>query len=409
MPQMENLVDKLASQLPESVRVLLAAVQSEAASSGVQAFLAGGTVRDLLLGRDVLDVDIAIEGDAVAIARKVAEATGARLVKTTAFGTATLKMDGAVVDLATARSESYAKPGALPKVMPSTIEEDLRRRDFTVNAMAYRISDGELLDPADGLRDLKARLVRVLHDGSFKDDATRIFRAVRYEARFGFRIEEHTLDLLRRDVRFLDTISGTRIRQELTRCFAEREPERSLLRMQELQVLQSIHPELSFGEKQAAAFARLTEMSASSAAMWAVLAWNSGQLADVCRRLALTRRQAEAVAAVEEARALAGRIAPGMRRSEIAHLIDPLPLPTSFALAAMTGSPALAGYVTSLRNVKPILRGDDVIEAGVPRGPDVARVLAMLRAAKLDGEVMTREDEERLVEQFLARERIGLA
>lgn len=408
MPQNKNLVDKLISSLPESGRKLLHTLRSEAAAQRVPAHLVGGTVRDLLFSRDSLDVDVVIEGDAVAMAHKVAAATGARLAKTTAFGTATLKYEGFSLDLATARAETYAKPGALPTVRPSTIDDDLRRRDFTINAMAVRISDGELLDPMGGMADLRAGLIRILHGRSFQDDATRMIRAVRYEQRFGFRIEEQTLELLRRDLPYLDTISGTRLRQELSRTFAEASPERSLHRMQDLGVLQAIHPALSFTLTQADAPARLRELRAPAATWWALLFWNAGGgLDNSARRLALTRSQRTAVEAIPAALKLANRL-PITRPSEIAHALDPLPPPTAYALAALTADDGLVEYLRHGRNIRPILRGDDVIELGVLRGPDVALVLEMLRAANLDGEVKTRADEEHLVDQFLARERLGL-
>jgi tRNA nucleotidyltransferase (CCA-adding enzyme) len=407
MPQKKNLVDKLVSRLTESGRKLLDAVRSEAVAQGMSAYLVGGTVRDLLLDRDSLDVDVVIEGDAIALAQSVAAATSARLAKTTAFGTATLKIDAFSLDLATARAETYAKPGALPTVRPSTIDDDLRRRDFTINAMAARIEDGESLDPTGGVTDLRSGLVRTLHDGSFQDDATRIIRAIRYEQRFGFRIEEHTLEMLLRDIPYLDSISGTRLRQELSRTFEEARPDHPLHRMQELGVLQTIHPALSFTVTQADA-ARLRELRAPAVTWWALLFWNAGPgVGDAARRLALTRTQRTAVEAIPAALRLARRL-PIARRSEMARAADELPLPTACALASVTGEEALAQYLRNGRNIRPILRGDDVIELGVLRGPDVALVLEMLRTAKLDGEVMTRTDEEHLVEQFLARERLGL-
>lgn len=414
MPQIENLVDKLVSRLPQAGLQLFGVVCSRAESSGLRAFLVGGTVRDLLLNRESLDVDIVIEGNAVRLAREVAARTGARLAKTTAFGTATLKSAAFSLDLATARSETYARPGALPKITPSTIDADLRRRDFTINAIALQITTqapGKLLDPTGGVSDLRAGLVRLLHDRSFEDDATRILRAVRYEARFGFRLEERTLDLLRRDLTFLHSISGTRIRHELARTFAETEPERALVRLQELGVLSAIHPVLSFSPDQAEGSRRLREMAAPTMAMWPLLGWTApeGQIPDVIRRLALTRAQAAAVAAAPTVRGIEPRLASASHPSEITHLLDPLPMPTVYALAAMSTDERVVSYLTTWRSMRPILRGDDLIELGVLRGPDVADVLVMLRAAKLDGEVISRADEEHLVDEFLARERLGLA
>jgi tRNA nucleotidyltransferase (CCA-adding enzyme) len=414
MPQIENLVDKLVTRLPPEGLRMLDAVRECAEASALRAFLVGGTVRDLLLDRESLDVDIVIEGDAVRLAREVAARTGARLAKTTAFGTAALKGGAFSLDLATARSETYARPGALPSVTPSTIDADLLRRDFTINAIALQITSpapGKLLDPTGGVADLRGDVVRVLHDRSFEDDATRILRAVRYEAHFGFRLEGRTLDLLQRDLRFLDPISGTRIRHELTRTFAEAEPERALVRLQELGVLAAIHPALSFGREQAESIRRLREMGAPTIAMWPLIAWTApeGQIPDVIRRLALTRAQTAAVASAQAARGIEARLASAAHPSEITHLLDPLPMPTVYALAAMSSDERVVSYLTTWRTARPILRGDDLIELGVLRGPDVADVLAMLRAAKLDSEVISRADEEHLVDEFLARERLGLA
>lgn len=276
----------LRLQLTPEGRVLFEAVVDYAENEGLRAFLVGGTVRDLLLGQVSLDVDITIEGDAVALAGRVAEKTGARLAKTTEFGTATLALSRGSpqtdhhrnfrLDLATARAETYARPGALPKVRASTIEDDLLRRDFPINAIALQLTGdarGKLLDPTGGCADLRAGLVRVLHDESFQDDATRLLRAARYETRFGFHIEERTLDLVARDVQFLDRISGTRIRQELQRTFAEVAPERPLARMDELGVLRAIHPALAFRDEQSRTLRTLREDATLPPAVWPLSAW----------------------------------------------------------------------------------------------------------------------------------------
>ena len=158
-------------------------------------YLVGGPVRDLVLGRSSEDLDLVVEGDAARLAGKVGERLSAKVVIHRRFGTATVKVDKNRLDLATARKETYSRSGALPKVMPGSIAEDLHRRDFTVNAMALGISGplaGELLDPTSGLKDIEQGIIRSIHRGSFQDDATRIFRAVRYEQRLGFRMATET-------------------------------------------------------------------------------------------------------------------------------------------------------------------------------------------------------------------------
>lgn len=409
-----KLIDKLERRLAPGALSVVRAARTAAEAEGFRAFLVGGTVRDLVLDAEPLDVDVVIEGDATAVARIVAEVTGARLAKTTDFGTATVRAGADVIDLTTARAETYHHPGALPAITPSTIDDDLLRRDFTINAIALQLTGpatGRLLDPTGGEADLRAGLVRVLHDASFRDDATRIIRAVRYEARLGFRIEERTLDLMTRDLAYLDKISGTRIRQELARTFAEAHPGRAVSRMQELGVLEAIHPALTVRDEQTAALTRLRDTRAPPAAAWPLVCWDTpdGQLADVAGRLALTSAQREAVASLPEARRTAAALAVQMRPSEATHLLDALPLATVHALAAFSCSHIVLAYLRDWRTQRPALTGDDLIELGVRRGPDVGEVLGLLRAAKLDGEVETRADEVHIVDQFLARERLGLA
>jgi tRNA nucleotidyltransferase (CCA-adding enzyme) len=443
MPDSAKLIDKLSAQLPPDTRALFDAVCDHATRRNVRAFIVGGTVRDLLLDRPSLDVDIAIEGNAPALAREIAAATGAKLAKTTEFGTATLTSVGQgpnpdsaaqprrfSLDLATARAETYARPGALPKVRPSAIDDDLMRRDITINSMALQLNGAapaKLLDPTGGEADLRSGLVRVIHDKSFQDDATRILRAVRYEARFGFRLEKSTLDLLHRHVSYIDAISGTRIRHELQRTFDEAEPERPLSRLEELGALRAIHRALAFTPEQAAAFHHLPG-GAPPLAAWPLLCWtaSAGQLPDLIHRLALTRTQALAVRAIPAIGDVEPQLATATRPSEVVRLLTPLSLATVYAFASIARSePAgqqTERYVTRWRMVRPTLRGGDVIRLlGPLRGsasqadaegrgsPEVGEVLALLTAAKLDGEVKSRTDEERFVEGYLARELTGLA
>lgn len=198
-----------------------------AAQNGCRAWLVGGPVRDLILGRSSPDLDIAVEGPVEELASSLAEHLSGRVRKTTDFMTCTLVLpDGTELDIAHARSEYYPEPGALPVVRPAGIEEDLGRRDFTVNAMALALVPdefGELLDPYGGIDDVKRRLLRVLHDRSFVDDPTRMLRALRFKLRLGFTIEAHTRQLLRRaaEERLLALLSGARLRNELRVIFAE--------------------------------------------------------------------------------------------------------------------------------------------------------------------------------------------
>ena len=187
-----SMVDDFRESLDDGSTGLLEATRSEAERLDAPLYLVGGPVRDLLLRRPSTDLDLVAEGNVEVLARRVAEAVGSKALLHRRFGTATVKSNGVRLDLATARKEVYARPGALPSVTTGTIEEDLQRRDFTMNAMALGLSGrhvGRLLDPAGGFADLTQGVVRILHKRSFEDDATRIFRAIRYEQRLGFRLD----------------------------------------------------------------------------------------------------------------------------------------------------------------------------------------------------------------------------
>ena len=407
-----KLIDKLSSRLPAARRHALHTLVRLAEQERLAVYLVGGPVRDLLLGRASLDLDFAVEGDAGALAAGLASELGLRLVRHPAFMTATMRGDRFFVDMATARSEVYARPGALPDVAPAGIEEDLRRRDFTINAMALALTGdraGELIDAASGREDLERGLVRVLHDASFQDDATRLLRAARYQVRFGFCIEPHTLDLLHRDVTCLDTISGARIHQEISRTLAEPEPENIFLRMQSLGVLRAAHPGLSFDERSATAFADLRGLAAPAlpGAYWPLLAWRTApaQVPGIVRRLALNRQQAAAVRAVPQLRALHDRLGrPSLRPSQVAEVLRTFPPPAVWALAA-AGEGLVRDrcleYLRRWRYVRTSLRGDDLLELGAEPGPALGEVLRRLKVAKLDGEVRSRRGEEAFVRRLL--------
>jgi tRNA nucleotidyltransferase/poly(A) polymerase len=205
---------------------LLAAIGGCAAAAGYRTAAVGGFVRDLLLGIISQDIDIAVEGDAIACARLLADRLGGAVAKTSRFGTALLMVDNTRIDLATARTESYSRPGALPEVSPGTLADDLWRRDFTVNAIALEIGPGRrgrLLDPTGGREDLAAKIIRILHPGSFRDDPTRMLRAVRLAHRLKFTLDAVTAERLREAVagRWWQTVGPHRLGRELRLLFSE--------------------------------------------------------------------------------------------------------------------------------------------------------------------------------------------
>ncbi|MFQ6019493.1 MAG: CCA tRNA nucleotidyltransferase [Dehalococcoidia bacterium] len=409
-----NLIDKLTARLSPPGREALVRAVAAAVEARLSLYLVGGSVRDLLLGRPTIDVDLVVEGDAPPLARRIAEVLAARCLVHPAFGTATVKLTGFAFDIATARAESYARPGALPTVRPAGLRDDLARRDFTINAMALSLTGparGELVDPFGGREDLRRGLVRLLHDRSFVDDATRILRALRYEARLRFRLEESTLDRLRRDVGYLATISGARLRRELLRTLAEPEPEEALLRAMGLGVLAAVHPALSFDAGLAAAFAEARRQVRAEQLPLVYLAllasrWSEGEAEAVAARLSLTKAQWEAAAAMPRLRSLAPALAAAvLRPSRATDLLSPYPQAALWAFALTADAAAgdrARQYLRSWRYVKPSLDGDALLAMGASEGPALGELLRRLRAAKLDGRVSTREEEEAFVRAALA-------
>jgi len=410
-----NLLPRLRRGLGVGAAEALEVVLRLAEEEGRAFYLVGGGVRDLALRRGQVDVDVGGEGQVLSLAQKAAAVLGGRWVEHRAFGTVTVEGQGFRLDLAMARAERYARPGALPKVRPASIEDDLARRDFTINAMALALCGrqrGQLLDPFDGMGDIARRVVRVLHDRSFIDDATRILRAVRYEARFSFSIEEKTLALLKRDLAYLDTISGARVRHELLRLLAEDRPEKGLLRCQELGVLAAIHRALRFDDELATAFRRARRAGRASPQPELYLSLLGTRLSPadaeaVTLRLALSKRQRQAL---EGGAALAQLLPwlsrPDVRPSQVVERLEPYPLTAVDACALLTSRSAarekLRHYLERWRYVKPSLDGRALERLGIARGPGMRSVLRLLKAARLDGQASSRQDEVELVQGVLA-------
>jgi len=409
---MDNLLSKIEAQLPPEVVGLLRTAGEMAQREGQRLYLVGGVVRDLLLGRPNLDLDLVVQGDAPRLARLLAKASGEKPVVHSQFGTGKFRHGSLSIDVATARSETYPRPGALPVVTPATIEDDLLRRDFTINAMAIDLgvaSFGQLLDPCGGRSDLEQRLIRILHDGSFVDDATRILRALRYEQRLRFRLEERTEKLLCQHATMLDTISGDRIRHELELNLMEDHPERVLRRAVELGVLQAIHPSLRGNGWLAQRFQHARQLGPPDPALYLLLlVYHLGDddLEEVALRLNVSGQVRRSMRQVQRLRqALDALTEPDLPRSGIHRLLKAYSPAAVTACALACDSPVtrsrLMLYLDELRHVKPCLDGDDLKRLGLQPGPPLGRMLQALLRAKLDGKVSSRKEEEALVRQRL--------
>jgi hypothetical protein len=237
----DAFLQRLHQQLNPAALAALATIEQACIEDGTPLYLVCGTLRDLALEREPSDIDLAVEGDAIALAERVSSRlVSTRLVVHRRFGTAKLSSRDFQFDLAGTRRERYPQPGSLPQVEPATLAEDLARRDFAINAFALRLAPdaGEIVDPFRGIDDLRGGLIRVLHERSFQDDATRMLRGVRYATRFGFKLQRDTEALLRHDLEYLKRISGPRLRRELAFFFTEPQPVKATLAAQRLGILE---------------------------------------------------------------------------------------------------------------------------------------------------------------------------
>jgi tRNA nucleotidyltransferase (CCA-adding enzyme) len=430
----------LLNRLPRARTSLLRALGNLADEVGVSLYLVGGVVRDLLLKRETWDLDLTVEGDGIAFARLVADRYRAGLAVFERFATARLAFpDGLKIDIATTRRESYAQPALLPTVQPASIEADLFRRDFTVNALAVQLNPqqfGRMLDPYGGQRDLRAHTLRVLHDGSFQDDPTRIFRAIRFEQRFGFRLEPATLRLLAQaaSTNLIQRLSGPRLQNEILLLFTERDPVRAIARLEQLKLLRFLHRRLSYTKSvqrtvtavhsELAWWLRRFQDSVIGRPIVYLMALSSESspavVAAMIRRLALSREQAKKVSSGGRSvdRALKRLTDPGTVRPSQAYrlLEDFSDEALVLLLAKQRSTQSSVGFsllkrriVAYMKNkaVKTTLTGRDLQIMGIAPGPKYKTILGKLLDARIDGMVTTEEEERAFVRKWLGNQNVG--
>ena len=406
-----NLLSALEGSLAPAACRLLRGIRELASRSDIPLYLVGGPVRDLLLGRPAVDLDLVMEGDAATLAFEVAKELAGEVVSYRQFGTATVKVDQQRLDLVTARRETYLRPGALPKVTPSAIEDDLHRRDFTINAMAIRLSKpshGQLLDPTGGMEDLERGLIRALHRGSFRDDATRILRAIRYEVRLDFCLESDTKEWLLHALEegILATVSADRLRREVGLILRGDRPVAILRQAGELGVLRSLYKPLGDASRLEALASDegKEEPLLYLAALAHPLSAREGEA--FIARLSMPVRWAAAVRDLIVLRDSEGQLAAKeLSPALLSRLLDNRSHAAVKALTYLTPSAVvrdhLNRYLGHLRYVKPLLRGGDLMDMGVPQGPKVGQILSKLKDARLEGRVTTRKEETDLAMKYL--------
>ena len=407
------------NRLPPDTLNALRAVGDASERAGAEPYLVGGAVRDMLLRRaGNADLDISLVGADMATFDAIASLTGGKVTKRSQFNTAKLSLNDLTLDLAMARLEEYPSPGSLPVVRPAdSMRQDLARRDFSVNAMAVSLSAkswGELLDPHEGRADLDTGLIRALHAGSFRDDPTRIFRAARYSARLDMAPEPDTLGWILDSTRFIARLSPERVRNELELIFNEPDSaSAAMMLLDAWDALSAIHPSLRYDARAWDRFASETSglgRQERAGVGYATLCLgatdaDANAIGARLRPNAASRRPIQDTASLRRIVASETMRIRDLSNSDLASMLDPLSESAIRGAALAAGGETrrrLAEYLSRHRHLKPYLAGNDLIRMGIPRGPEVGRALARLRAARIDGDATTAEDERALVRGLTA-------
>lgn len=400
---------------------LVCAAGAFADAQGIKASIVGGMVRDIFLKRKTVDIDIVVLGDGLEFGRKLADELGGAFKGFEKFKTAKIFLKDARIDVSSARKETYEKPAALPEVVLSGRDEDLFRRDFTINSMAVSINKetfGELYDPFGGASDLKKKILKTMHDKSFIDDPTRIIRAIRFETRLGFKIEKRTLSFMRETLKqnIFEHLSGERIREEFFILFKEKSPVKAMKRLETLGVLKKINPGLSVGAEVVSMFNRLGSSTrlieayhAERAVIFLIALLSKAKPAQAlvtAVKLKLSNEQRQAIDHAKELQNISkkGLSKLGKGSSGTYFLLKKYGTEALLYLMLLQKDKKQAArikhFLDELKHVKIEVTGKDLKELGIKEGPEYSKILSAVMKAKLDGKAESRSEQLALVEQI---------
>ncbi len=420
------VIKKMEALFPAQVIKLIKELGQLAESLKVNVYLVGGIVRDLLLNWQNLDVDLVIEGNGISFAKKVATKFGARVNIHKKFGTAVVIFpDHFRVDIASARTEFYEQPAALPQVRFSSVREDLARRDFTINTMAIALNTsrmGEILDFFGGFKDLEEKKIRVLHNLSFIEDPTRIFRAVRFEQRYGFKIEPQTENLAKKAVKMelVFKIMGERLREELIYILSEKTAYEALERLRQLGALKFIHPKIKLNSLLKRDFNAIIEANEevihffhSKPKRWLVFLillfqhLSTQEIKKWAKEVKLRKKERETlIEGVRLVPKVSKRLEEDLKDSQIFFGLKPLSPETLLYLYAQDKEgirEKILRYLSFLRNVNLSINGNDLLKLGFKPSPEIGKALKQILVAKLDGKIKTKKEEIELAKKILRK------
>lgn len=381
-------------------------------------YVVGGVVRDLILDRAPGDIDLSVVGDANAFSETLAQRLDASSPVESQFLTYKITpaniVDISAIDVVNARSETYAGPAALPDITPGSIDDDLKRRDFTINSMAISLNEsdwGTLFDPMNGFADTMRKRIKVHHDESYVVDPTRIFRTIRYAVRLGYSIDSRTIELISRSLDNIDRLSGARIRHEFELMLIEQNRVSILKKSEELGLLAAISPGLRVSAKALQVIETQTEDGSISTEMADLLAiatfgLNEEEAKQIVQRFDGPGNWGESITGNADLSKLVSVLdESGIKPSEITDILRPIPL-ASIQAYISAGPPLprrdrMVDYMNRIRFIEPELSGADLLAEGIPEGPVIGTLIDIVRRAKLDGQVSTKQDELELAKSRL--------
>jgi len=428
-----NLKSQLESTLSSDQLRLIQLVADEASQSGLPLYIIGGSVRDLIIGSVIKDLDLTVEGDAISLAQSLGKHLGGKVTAHKKFGTAKwflpkeLRTESSdTLDLISARSETYKHPAALPTVKLGSMDDDIRRRDFTVNTLAIRLDGshfGQLRDELHGMDDLKNDLICALHERSFIDDPTRMYRAVRYAERYGFKIAEETLAQIPEARPLVEKLSAQRIRHELDLILEEWKADSMLARLADMDLLKPIHPALIYDNsiherlENLHTYRGLQHLSPRNITkgeqmndsdlgwlLW-LMSFSQDDITSLNERLQFTADLLASVYAVsmmfEDQSTYIG-----LKPSECVERLESFPVNAVEAMGYVAQDPQIKEifdeYISRWRYVNPHTTGNDLKALGIEPGRNFAVIIRRLRNAWLNGEVSKKEEEETLLKSLIS-------
>jgi tRNA nucleotidyltransferase (CCA-adding enzyme) len=421
---------KYLESLPIEIKNLVCLARDISVKDNMPAYLVGGVVRDLILGIKNLDLDIVVEGDGIKFARKFSGSLNARIVEHARFGTATVTLpDNIKVDFSTARKEIYPEPACLPQVSGGSLQDDLSRRDFSINAMAISIGAKDFARAIDhfcGKSDLRMKKIRILHDASFIDDPTRILRAVRFEKRYNFKIEPRTLKRLKEAVAvgMLEKVQPQRLREEIVIILKENDPAKYIRRIKELAGLGFISPRLSLSKKTCSLLSSLKKENA-----WFKRAYPARRRLDtwltyfmamvdpldlsavkaVCAKFVFSSGEEKRILNYKKIRRehIKELSRTDIKPERIFALLEPLSYEVILMLKAKYRDMPFRKHVRDFfeiyNGMRILARGADLYRLGVAPGPDYQKIFSAVLKAKLQGAIRTKEEELGLIKKLIRK------